>query len=91
MTDRNRWAETQIADLIEGGADPLDAEKIVGAALAAIPMGEDPATYVQTPMAAARDGEITAEDIADARADWYASDEVPQRYKRILDAKERMT
>lgn len=91
MTDRDRWAEDQIADLIEAGTDPLDAEKIVAAALAAIPMGEDPATYAQTPMAAARDAEITDEDIADARADWYASDAVPQRFKRLLDAKERVT
>ena len=89
MTDRNRWAEDQIADLIEAGTDPLDAEKIVGAALAAIPMGEDPATYVQTPMAAARDGEITQADIDDAHADWYTLDAVPQRYKRILDAREK--
>jgi len=89
MTDRDRWAESQIAGLIESGIDPLDAEKVVAAALAAIPMGEDPATYVQMPMAAARDAEITAEDIADARADWYASDDVPQRYKRLLDAREK--
>ena len=89
MTDRNRWAEDQMADLVESGLDALDAEKVVAAALAAIPAGEDPTTYTQTPMAAARDGEITDEDIADARADWYASDAVPQRYKRILDAKEK--
>lgn len=89
MTDRDRWAEDQMADLIEAGVDVLDAEKIVAAALAAIPLGEDPATYTQTPMAAARDAEVTDEDIADARADWYASDAVPQRYKRILDAKEQ--
>jgi len=89
MTDRDRWAEDQMADLIEAGVDVLDAEKIVAAALAAIPLGEDPATYTQAPMAAARDAEVTEEDIADARADWYASDAVPQRYKRILDAKER--
>ncbi len=89
--DRDRWAEDQIADLVEAGTDALDAEKVVTAALAAIPMGEDPATYTQTSMAAGRDAEITDEDIADARADWYASDEVPQRYKRLLDAKERTT
>jgi len=89
MTDREHWAEEQIAALIESGEDPLDAEKVVAAALAAIPMGEDPAIYVQTPMAAARDAEITDEDVADARADWYASDDVPQRYKRLLDAREK--
>ena len=91
MTDRDKWAEDQTADLIESGEDALDAEKVVAAALAAIPAGEDPATYVQTPTAAAADAEITAEDVADARADWYASDDVPQRYKRILDARERPT
>ena len=89
MADRNRWAETQIADLVESGTDPLDAEKVVADALAAIPAGEDPATYTQTPAAAAADANITEEDIADARADWYASDAVPQRYKRILDAREK--
>jgi len=89
MTDREHWAEEQIAALIESGEDPLDAEKVVAAALAAISLGEDPATYVQTPMAAARDAEITDEDVADARADWYASDDVPQRYKRLLDAREK--
>ena len=89
MTDRDKWAEGQMADLIEAGADPLDAEKVVAAALAAIPTGEDPATWTQGPVAAARDAEITDEDIADARADWYASDDVPTQYKRILDARER--
>ena len=89
MTDRDRWAEDQIADLIQSGVDPLDAEKVVATALAEIPMGEDPVIYAQTPMAAAREAEITAEDIADARADWYASDDVPQRYKRLLDAREK--
>ena len=90
MTDRDKWAEDQIADLIEAGTDPLDAEKVIAAALAAIPVGEDPAPYTQTPMAAARDAEITDEAIADARADWDASDAVPQRDKRLLDAKERV-
>ena len=87
-TDRDRWAEDQMADLVGGGADPLDAEKVVAAALAAIPAGEDPATYVQTPVAAAADAEITQADIDDAHADWYTLDAVPQRYKRLLDARE---
>lgn len=73
-TNRNKWAKDQVADLVESGEDPLDAERIVAAALAAIPLGEEPATYVQTPEAAARDAEITDEDIADARAEWYASE-----------------
>jgi len=87
MTDRDRWAEDQMADLIEAGTDPLDAQKIVAAALAAIPMGQDPATYVQPPMMGARDATVTDEDVADARADWYVRTEA--RYKRLLDAREK--
>ena len=91
MTDpdaRRRWADRQVAELIDAGDDPLDAEKFVAQALAMIPPDADPETWVPTAVAAARMAQITDTDIEDARADWYASDDVPARFKRLLDAKE---
>ena len=87
-TDRVRWAERQIEALIEMGDDPQDAEKFVAAVLARVPEGEDPDTYLPSPMLGTRDATVTDEDVTDARADWYASDDVPARFKRLLDAKE---
>lgn len=89
-TDRVRWAERQIEALIEMGDDPQDAEKFVAAVLARVPEGEDPDTYLPRDIFAARDAAVTEEDVADARADWYASDDVPARFKRLLDAKEEV-
>jgi len=89
MPDRAKWAERQIAVLIDMGDDAMDAEKFVNDALATVPEGEDPETYVEPPELAMQRAEITAEDVADARAEWYADEAIPQRYKRLLDAKEK--
>ena len=89
MSDRSRWAESQITVLIDMGDDAMDAEKFVNDALATIPEGEDPATYVEPPELAMQRAEIGKDDIDDARAEWYADEAIPQRYKRLLDAKEK--
>lgn len=88
LTDRQRWAERQIEALIEMGDDPQDAEKFVAAVLARAPEGADLDAYVPSPLLATRDAAITDGDVADARADWYASEDVPARFKRLLDARE---
>ena len=61
---RAKWAERQIAALIEAGDDPQDAEKFVADALAMVPEGEDPETWVPTVTAAARGYLVTPEDVA---------------------------
>ena len=73
MSDR----EKQIQTLIDLGDDPADAERIVQIA------AESPLLPQNASVASI----ITDSDIEDARADWYASDEVPVRFKRLLDAK----
>jgi len=90
-TDRKRWAEEQIAAFIEMGDDPLDAEKFVALALSWLPEGEDPATYLPPAHVVMAAATVTDEDVADARADWYASEDVPNVWKRLLDAKETET
>lgn len=86
-TKRN-WAEKQIKALIELGDDPLDAERFVRLALARTPEGVSPDEYLPIMTQAAFWAAVTQQDIQDARADWYASDAIPPRYKRLLDAKE---
>jgi hypothetical protein len=83
----DKWAQAQVNALIAMGDRPLDAEKVVRAALRRLRIGVDPATPI-APVEIGPDGQVTSDDIADARADWYASRFVPKRYKRLLDAKE---
>jgi hypothetical protein len=80
------WAESQIAALVEIGIDLQEAQRSVKWVLDNLPQGEDPATWI--PSAEQINVEISDADIVDARADWYASDSVPPRFKRLLDAVE---
>lgn len=80
------WAEQQIAALVEIGVDLIEAQRSVKWILENLPDGENPATWI--PTAEQMWSEITQSDIDDARADWYASDAVPSKYKRLLDAVE---
>jgi len=52
-----------------------------------LPPGADPDHWLPTADELASTADITAGDIADARADWYASPDVPPQFKRILDAR----
>lgn len=81
------WADSQMAALIELGINPLDAQRTVDWVLANLPPGEDPATYIFPADVLYQDPASDAA-IADARADWYAADHIPAKYKRLLDAKE---
>ena len=87
-TDRDRWAEEQIAAFIDMGDSPADAERFVALALSWVPEGEDPATYLPPAHVVIASATVTDEDVADARADWYASEDVPNAWKRLLDARE---
>ena len=80
------WAEQQIAALVEIGVDLIEAQRSIKWILENLPDGENPATWI--PTADQMWSEITQSDIDDARADWYASDAVPPKYKRLLDAVE---
>jgi len=72
----------QVQRLIDLGFSPLDAERIADDAEAlAFVNGRFDVQQVQA------GAEITFADIADARADWYASRAIPRQYKRLLDAK----
>ena len=81
-----KWADGQVQALIDCGVDPLDAENTVKRVLAKLPEGVDPDTWI--PPADNGEVEITEADVEDARANWYASDAVPAKYKRLLDAVE---
>lgn len=76
-----KWADGQIAALIDCGIDPADAQATVSRVLAQLPEGADPATWLPP----VPEG-VTQADIDDARADWYASEAVPPKFKRLLDA-----
>lgn len=86
MPDHSKWANAQIATLMELGVNPIDAQASVDWVLSHLPFGADPATYV-FPEHVLVDELTTREVIADARIAFYVSDDVPTKYKRILDAK----
>jgi len=81
------WAEGQIKALVEIGVDGLEAQNTVKRVLAQLPEGADPNTWI--PGVETEEIEITESDIDDARADWWASDAVPSKFKRLLDATEQ--
>ena len=80
------WAESQIAALVEIGVDLIEAQRSVKWVLDNLPEGENPATWM--PTAEQMQSAITDADIQDARADWYAQDNVPSKFNRLLDAVE---
>ncbi len=86
--DKAAWVQRQIAALIALGDTPLDAQRIVQRVLrqAGAERGLDDLVSVD---AAHFDAQITDEDIRDAQADWYASEDVPTALKRLLDAQAR--
>lgn len=88
MTDSElqKWSDEQVKVLISCGVDPLDAQNTAKRVLAQLPEGADPRTWI--PPVPGGNVVITAEDIADARADWYASDTVPPKFTMLLDATE---
>lgn len=82
MTDREKWAEGQVVGLVNAGIDLVDAQATVRRVLSMMPEDADPETW----MPPEKDATFTDADVADARADWYASDAVPPKFKRLLDA-----
>lgn len=86
MTTHDKWANAQFAVLVELGVNPIDAQASVDWVLSHLPFGADPAIYV-FPERVLVDELTTREVIADARIAFYASDDVPTKYKRILDSR----
>jgi hypothetical protein len=72
--------EAQIAQLVLRGIMPSTAER-------AVSIAADNDWRIPSPNEAAWDAEITAADIERARLRWYYSPDVPQRLRRILDAR----
>ena len=76
--------EAQIAALIDLGDSPADAEAAVRDALTGT--GELTGEVDSNLLEAL--SEITPDDIAEARLDWYANPDVGAEFKRLLDAAE---
>lgn len=79
------WQEKQIRALLEIGTDPLDAEMAVKQAMV-LAGPNDPETYIPSQAQMEALAEIGVTDLTDARSDWYASEDVPVEYRRLLDA-----
>lgn len=77
-------AEDQIATLVDLGYTLPAATATVHQALALVPEGNDPATWV--PTAEQLDDGVGDADVVTARNDWYAT--APDLYARLLDATE---
>lgn len=79
------WSEQQIKALQAIGIDALDAQRTVKWVLDHLPPNADPNTWV--PTLAQLDEPVDSEaTLTDARADWYAAQAIPSKFKRILDA-----
>jgi hypothetical protein len=82
-----KWADRQIATLLDLGIDLADAQRSVQFVLDNMPQDADPDTWIP-PAEMLEHDPSSPESVQDARAAWYASDGVPGRYKRLLDARE---
>ncbi len=80
-----KWAESQIQALIRIGYDAIEAERSVNWVIQHLPPGADPRTYVFP--AETLNEPLDDKAVSDARQDWYSSDGIPAKYKRLLDAK----
>jgi hypothetical protein len=80
-----KWAEGQIQELIKIGIDAIEAERSVNWVLEHLPPGADPRTYIFP--AETLNEPLDQKAVDDARADWYAANAVPNKYKRLLDAR----
>jgi hypothetical protein len=81
-----RWKSRQIAALVACGINPIDAHNQVTRFLAKVPPGADPNTYVPRDVPGGE--ELTGKTaMSDLRAAWYGDEDVPARFKRLLDAK----
>jgi hypothetical protein len=78
------WGESQIQALIRIGFDAIEAERSVTWVMTHLPPGADPRTHVFP--AEVLNEPLDDKAVSDARQDWYASDAVPNKYKRLLDA-----
>jgi len=81
-----KWAEKQIQALISIGIDAIEAERSVNWVLTHLPPNADPRTYIFP-------AEVLYEPLDevalnDSRQDWYSSDSVAPKFKRLLDARE---
>jgi hypothetical protein len=81
----HKWAEKQIQALITIGIDAIEAERSVTWVLEHLPPNADPTTYVFP--ADVLYEPLDEKAVSDARQDWYSSDEIPAKYKRLLDAR----
>jgi len=79
-----RWQEEQITILIDAGIEPSEAQRSTDWVLAHLPPGADPAEWVPSWWQLVT--QLDTVDVQDARVDWYASDRIPARFKRLLDA-----
>lgn len=80
-----RWQTKQVTALTDSGVNPLDAYNQVTRFLAKLPVGADPNTYVPRDMPyedLMRDAVLN-----DLRSWWYGNEDVPARFKRLLDAR----
>ena len=80
-----KWAESQIQALIALGIDAIEAEGSINRVLQHLPPGADPRTYVFS--AEALNEPLDEAAIQDGRISWYADQAVPNKYKRLLDAR----
>ncbi len=82
----DKWAEKQIRVLIACGLSPQNAQAAIAFAQSRIPAAADPDTFILPPEGMMLEPSDQAV-IADARNDWYQDEAIPNRFKRLLDAR----
>lgn len=84
--EMERWKTKQIQAAIDRGVNPLDAISGMKDFIASVPLGVDPRGYVRP--ASSLEQDLTSKAIADdLRSAWYGNEDVPPRFKRLLDSR----
>lgn len=81
-----RWKTKQINAAIARGVNPIDAIGAMKDFLASVPPGVSPIGYIRS--ASSLEQDLTSKAVADdLRGAWHGDENVPPRFKRLLDAK----
>ena len=86
---RRAWERETMRQYRALGVPFTDAARAIAWALRLAPPDADMREWMPTPAQLDAEAQITDADIADARADWLAREDIPAEYRLLLDAIEQ--
>lgn len=86
MSQSRQFILKQTATLLKLGVNPIDVERTIKWVDAHLPEGANPATWIPSAQDL-NDGYVSEAAVLDARTAFYMDEDIPERFRRILDAR----